>query len=812
MAESSTRFAHLLQPIKDLSKVWKIDIADELETYIEEVSRLMLANPEAGVSQLNFAEAALLIQGSTAIYSRKVEQLHQLVFQALDMLSLKKDAAAGKRGSRASTTHSGLWGPIPETEELLTIDHLMREGRNLLLESGAGGDTITANEQRRQAMQRRMPLFLMPRDQADGPKREHRISSCSVHDSGVYLLQESDGRLLDEILAKTPASHPLGDSSKWDDFPKPLAEVHGFEERLEELLKETPVEPAPCPSTALDETQLPSPEPVDEPSALVEVPVPGEAETPKALETESVEQAVIPPPEEDKGPWQSAFDVPFAGDDETALVANSSELLGPDPWEPLNEHELAGKDVPLEVGKTGGRVNKKRLVVPAEKLPDASAWEIPSDAALWDSAFGGGVTGKGADQSDVWRSGLAPLAAGHPVESLFLAVAGSPKGAGARSEVQKAGFSNAWLEFEDLFVASNNKRRAVKLLSRFSGIGAGTIGNSLGSPGGVGEAVNSGIGASDDEGPPTEDVGAPSMATSTAEVPPSPKVSVSETDPDPSDRISDAPPLSQELDQGDPGEHRREVAALENMIQEAQQKYESTVRQHLMDMQKDLVDASDRKYPQLYANVQRWQDQLAPVLRENEARPVFNVQRYSADLLSQMAEYRNPEDEIPKETLHPVVPFSHLVQGLSRWEVCRRFLTCLLLTNQGNTDILFDTEQERLNDFRLKLIKVRRLSISFNQEDGEDKENDGIAARPRKAPRLSNSAARSPADASLVSPESPMDAIESFAAATPSKRADRMRSPASNATRGVAAAADVAAPSPVRRSAKNQRGRRALRR
>ena len=36
--ELSTRFSHLLQPIRDLTKNWNIDVASALEEYIEEVS------------------------------------------------------------------------------------------------------------------------------------------------------------------------------------------------------------------------------------------------------------------------------------------------------------------------------------------------------------------------------------------------------------------------------------------------------------------------------------------------------------------------------------------------------------------------------------------------------------------------------------------------------------------------------------------------------------------------------------------------------------------------------------------------------
>ena len=57
------------------------------------------------------------------------------------------------------------------------------------------------------------------------------------------------------------------------------------------------------------------------------------------------------------------------------------------------------------------------------------------------------------------------LAAGHPVEALFFAVAGHLR-PGDRYESQKAGFSAAWFEFEDLISVALAKRRQIKLSSQ----------------------------------------------------------------------------------------------------------------------------------------------------------------------------------------------------------------------------------------------------------------------------------------------------------------------------------------------------------
>ena len=39
---------------------------------------------------MNFAEAAMLIQSSTCVYSKKVEYLYALVYQTLDLIATHK--------------------------------------------------------------------------------------------------------------------------------------------------------------------------------------------------------------------------------------------------------------------------------------------------------------------------------------------------------------------------------------------------------------------------------------------------------------------------------------------------------------------------------------------------------------------------------------------------------------------------------------------------------------------------------------------------------------------------------------------------
>ncbi|XP_053497955.1 condensin-2 complex subunit H2 isoform X1 [Ictalurus furcatus] len=102
MNSVETRFAHLLQPIRDLTKNWDVDLATQLGEYLEELDQMTISF-DGGKTMMNFAEAALLIQGSTCIYGRKVELLHSLVFQTLDCIS-NKNRRRDKQGSADGVT------------------------------------------------------------------------------------------------------------------------------------------------------------------------------------------------------------------------------------------------------------------------------------------------------------------------------------------------------------------------------------------------------------------------------------------------------------------------------------------------------------------------------------------------------------------------------------------------------------------------------------------------------------------------------------------------------------------------------------
>jgi condensin-2 complex subunit H2 len=97
----------ILQANRDPESNWEVDVAKRLEEYLFKICSGEVTG-EDGAHSVNFAEAALLLQGSVQVYSRKVEYMYSLVLHALEFLSQKKqdqheNGSAHGNGNDAST-------------------------------------------------------------------------------------------------------------------------------------------------------------------------------------------------------------------------------------------------------------------------------------------------------------------------------------------------------------------------------------------------------------------------------------------------------------------------------------------------------------------------------------------------------------------------------------------------------------------------------------------------------------------------------------------------------------------------------------
>ncbi|RHZ07090.1 hypothetical protein DYB37_003740 [Aphanomyces astaci] len=100
--DSGGTLSQLLDPLRELSV--ELDLASELEEYLQ------LINVDESVL-VNFAQAALLVQQSSALYSKKVEHLYTLVLETLAHLQSTDvrdpSRASGKQATKKQKTNQG---------------------------------------------------------------------------------------------------------------------------------------------------------------------------------------------------------------------------------------------------------------------------------------------------------------------------------------------------------------------------------------------------------------------------------------------------------------------------------------------------------------------------------------------------------------------------------------------------------------------------------------------------------------------------------------------------------------------------------
>ncbi|KAE9291292.1 hypothetical protein PF008_g25372 [Phytophthora fragariae] len=688
---SEGRLQHLLQPIRDLSKNWNIDLASELEEYMDKLEHLSIAfDPEDGASiardgdgpgVMNFAEAALLIQGTSVIYSRKVEYLHALVYQTLGHLSKQQDDRQSQKQQSADNGEAveeedddgdagaGVFNnPLPLYDELeearpnhITLKRAKQEDEETESDRRRKRKEAAALNRSKNNIQASIALMgsLVPDERDHG--ETFKLLSCNLHASGVLLLDEASKKYLgakqraagDQPLAfgETPGRQggmwvaADGDNPSMalnfddmDDDEDEDANDNAFDEQPEyEYDGGEPEQDAPMDDPVNDEQQ--EEPPTEEPSLPV---------------TRST--AALPAGEKD--PW-----APLDAYDASTSVARPFKKGRSYPRVPVHKKKKAGQ---------AALSNKEGAV----GVDDDAEQGGLSDPAFQDRFFMGSNGPQWA--SWVWTETgsenplektckrtfcRAPLLV-KTCDALWQREA-KWRGIMRRCEAREKQSAQAMLlreqAMEEEEADGNEQMQALTLSSATARLDL---------------AFRNDANGNNDEDEDNAD------------------------DNDYDDGF-DGGDWDQGNDMDDPmGSYEAASAAAGS--DGGPLTYEEVCRQHLasfMSGTEKYVRETD-----LSKQVSDWQEKLTPLLKQQDAHPPFDIHHYGREIIDRLAEEKKnssldqhskttKRDKNKRARLEPVsddederetVPFETLVVGKSQFEVCRLFLASLQLANTGN--------------------------------------------------------------------------------------------------------------------------------
>ncbi|KAK9146974.1 hypothetical protein Sjap_006877 [Stephania japonica] len=123
---------HIPQPLRDPQSNWAVDVAKHLEEYLLKICSGEVSGYDDGALSVNFAEAALLLQGSVQVYSRKVEYLYSLVLHALEFISQNRQQNQAENASVQPDGSNSTAVPDEENEPFLDLDDVTVEAKNCL--------------------------------------------------------------------------------------------------------------------------------------------------------------------------------------------------------------------------------------------------------------------------------------------------------------------------------------------------------------------------------------------------------------------------------------------------------------------------------------------------------------------------------------------------------------------------------------------------------------------------------------------------------------------------------------------------------
>ena len=670
-AGSEARFAHLLEPIRELAQNWSIDIAHELEEYLSELESITISFDDG--KSLDFAEAALLIQGSACVYSKKVEHLYALVYNTLNHVVEKKRAAAG---AGASQPADGEGGAYEEEEEdgFTVLDETLKEVDNLSLPPAQ----LTAHKDVSAFTQASAPLALLPQSGESNAEAvaTSKMHECALHVSGALLLPHV--LVPGKVLAALPAPPPSS----------------------------TPRLAPPLPVTA-DTTE--NDVMVDD-NDDNEVPDYGDADDSwqEALDAPAPPDVPLPGGSADVDGW-GGLDGEGGGPPNTPAVTRSAgtpqrqpATVAPvfDPWAPLDPHDPSGAARrPFCRGRT--------YSAPPEAAAEAAEAEVAAAEEEEESA-----EKENASSIAVGGGGAADI-----LRRLGLLSSTGGGGGGAPSSptsVLVPLHTPLWNQFGSLHSTAATQRAAARKqrrqeVSRRQHLPSGDAdvveveADALVNPASAGGAAGDGSAAFADcvtDG--LGDVGGDAMTYDESYDGP---MGGYDNDDEPPETFDEEPTQGTQAFGGRP----RGSSATAS--------YEDMCRAHVESCLQ--ASASYHDDYELHRRVAEWQKKVEPLLDDELRRDEFDILAYADRLLnnfdaSERDGHVGKKSRAEDGTEGTNVPFGELANTPDKVEVCRLFLATLQLTNQGNVEITTKGSIETKDQsFTVSLLSRQRRQIEM---------------------------------------------------------------------------------------------------
>ena len=697
----NARFGHLLEPIKDLAQNWSIDIASELEDYLAELESITITFEDGKL--LDFTEAALLIQGSACIYSKKVEHLHRLVNECIGIIVDKKkdkqDRANKQRESGAG--ENAAENEEEEDEAFVTLDESLKEVDNIDLPAST---TSIRSVDCRAFTLTAAPLALTTMPDSGGQtgpansKGESMIASCkmhacSLHPSGALMLPHL--HVPAHILASLPTP-PMLSSAAAAAAAAFFDTSRKVEEAAENGDSDSDDGGDAGDAGGFSDTEMPDAEPSEGQGGWDEAlrvepppvpPSPAGISAGEAMEEDSAGAAPPTPGGPQAGPQASP-----GGPQATPAARRAAPAVPPpafDPWKALDPHDPSG------AARRPFRKGRTYHAPPAADAKGGANAEEEEEEDEEDDDFleGAGVLAElglmPASACASPTSVLVPLRAPlwEQFDSLHSAAAKKRQAArkAARAEaaqrihVQEEGGGREDVEVEPIRSEGDDARRSVD-----GQVGPREVQEGIDPPSPFDpraqDDLDTGFGGGDDYSDREDEESERAAAAAAAALP------LGYVDPsDPSGARAGS------LSSAFPGAS----SSSSSSTRQSTESYEEMCRKHV----EECLRASSSYHDdwELHRRVADWQTKVEPLLEFEEERAKFDISDYANRLLANFK-----EDEQVAHTAKQARgsggsggsggsatsrPFEMLAQTDSKFEICRMFMTALELAHTKNIDL-----------------------------------------------------------------------------------------------------------------------------